>query len=156
MKFYIGGRGQGKLTAAIKDIESEYIIIDENNLTEDRLTEENLTEGKLTNDRLMSLEKLLCDIEPDEGKIYVINHLQLIVRRLILSGISEEPIYSLIDDICSHKTAVVISDEIGNGIVPLEKEDRLYRDIVGECQQKLAAGAEAVYRVYCGICQRLK
>lgn len=50
----------------------------------------------------------------------------------------------------------VVSDEIGCGIVPVAKEDRLWRDLLGEALQDLAKESDEVYRVICGCVQTLK
>ncbi|MCR5149478.1 MAG: bifunctional adenosylcobinamide kinase/adenosylcobinamide-phosphate guanylyltransferase [Eubacterium sp.] len=51
---------------------------------------------------------------------------------------------------------VVISDEIGCGIVPMEHFDRLWRDVTGKVLIRIAESAENVYRVTCGIAQKIK
>lgn len=45
----------------------------------------------------------------------------------------------------------VISDEIGCGIVPLDKENRRWREIVGRNLCILAKKSKQVWRVQCGI-----
>lgn len=52
--------------------------------------------------------------------------------------------------------AVVVCEEIGCGIVPMEREDRLWRDLTGHACKRLSGEAESVYRVICGLGQRLK
>lgn len=52
--------------------------------------------------------------------------------------------------------AVVTMDEIGYGIVPMEKNEREYREAVGHAGQLLAAYAQEVYRVVAGIAVRIK
>ena len=52
--------------------------------------------------------------------------------------------------------AIVISNEIGYGIHPLEREDRIWREQTGRALCILAEGAETVTRVICGIGQRIK
>lgn len=52
--------------------------------------------------------------------------------------------------------AVVVADEIGCGIVPMEPGDRLWRDLAGEAVQMLAREAKEVYRVIGGLPQKLK
>ena len=44
----------------------------------------------------------------------------------------------------------------GCGIVPMEKEERLWRENVGRLCCYLAERAERVYRVFCGIGTRIK
>lgn len=52
--------------------------------------------------------------------------------------------------------AVVVCDEIGMGVVPLEPEGRLWREAVGAAMCLLADRAERVTRVVCGIPVRIK
>lgn len=42
--------------------------------------------------------------------------------------------------------AVAVMDEIGCGIVPVGREERLWRDLAGEAAQTLAACSRDVYR----------
>ncbi len=51
---------------------------------------------------------------------------------------------------------IISMDEVGCGIVPVGRQDRDYREIVGRCGQLLAASAGRVYRVTCGIPVRIK
>lgn len=53
-------------------------------------------------------------------------------------------------------TLVCVTNEVGLGIVPENKLARLYRDVVGSCNQLIAARASEVYLVSCGISLRLK
>lgn len=52
--------------------------------------------------------------------------------------------------------AVVIAREIGSGVVPMSAEDRAWRERHGVALRQLAARAEHVYRVFCGIGEVLK
>ena len=52
--------------------------------------------------------------------------------------------------------AVITLDEVGCGIVPMEKSERDYREAVGHAGQMLAAAAAEVYRMQCGIAVRIK
>ena len=51
---------------------------------------------------------------------------------------------------------ILIGDEIGSGIVPVDPFERLWRDETGLFYQYLAARAELVDRVWAGIPCRLK
>lgn len=55
-----------------------------------------------------------------------------------------------------HPDCVVISDEVGNGIVPMDAFEREYRERLGRMLVEIAAKAERVERVICGIGQRIK
>ncbi|MDO4616943.1 MAG: bifunctional adenosylcobinamide kinase/adenosylcobinamide-phosphate guanylyltransferase [Lachnospiraceae bacterium] len=51
---------------------------------------------------------------------------------------------------------VLVVNEIGYGVVPMDKFDRKYRETVGRICEQLAARSEEVYRVVCGIGTRIK
>ena len=55
-----------------------------------------------------------------------------------------------------HPDSVIISDEVGNGIVPLEPFEREYRERLGRMLIEIASQADRVERVLCGIGQRIK
>lgn len=52
--------------------------------------------------------------------------------------------------------AIVCSDEVGMGIVPVDAFEREYREVVGRVHIWLAGASDEVYRVICGIGQRIK
>ncbi len=81
-----------------------------------------------------------------------------------LSG-NEQVLYDLQELDCSNQKVmqnlllekdVVICNEMGCGIVPMEKEDREKRESVGRLCVELAKEAEEVYRVYAGIGMKIK
>ena len=51
---------------------------------------------------------------------------------------------------------ILVTNEVGLGIVPENPLARRYRDLVGRCNQTLAAGADIVTLVTCGIPLHLK
>ncbi len=51
---------------------------------------------------------------------------------------------------------IVVSNELGMGIVPADEETRLYRDIHGRMNRKIASLADFVYFVCAGMPRRLK
>ena len=51
---------------------------------------------------------------------------------------------------------MIICDEIGNGIVPLDAFEREYREHTGRILIELAGKADEVVRIICGIQQRIK
>lgn len=127
MKLVIGGCAQGKL---------QYV------LHKYRLKEDAVWDGVIPNGKTLPA-----------GTI-VIDHFHLFVRRCLLnSGCPEEEIQSFIRN-CDE--CIIISDEIGNGIVPLEAFEREYRERTGRILVQLALRAEEVERVICGIGQKIK
>ena len=55
-----------------------------------------------------------------------------------------------------HPDTVIICDEVGSGIVPLDSFEREYRERLGRLLCEIAAKAERVERIVCGIGQRIK
>ena len=51
---------------------------------------------------------------------------------------------------------VIVTDEIGCGIVPAERHLREYRELTGRICTELAAVSAEVHRVLCGIGTRIK
>lgn len=84
----------------------------------------------------------------------VINHLHHWIKaRIAEDGFPEEEIFAFVED-CPN--CVIISDEVGNGIVPIEAFEREYRERTGRILVELAKKAEEVERVICGIGQKIK
>ena len=54
-----------------------------------------------------------------------------------------------------HPDTVIICDEVGSGIVPLDSFEREYRERLGRLLCEIAAKAERVERIVCGIGQRI-
>ena len=52
--------------------------------------------------------------------------------------------------------AIAVSNEVGSGVVPLDPEERAWREAVGRVGCRIAAEADEVYRVVAGIVQRIK
>ena len=51
---------------------------------------------------------------------------------------------------------VVICNSVGGGLVPIERFDREWRELVGRTCCALAAESSEVWRIFCGLPQRLK
>ena len=74
---------------------------------------------------------------------------QLFVRRLMNTDTDPE---AFTKRLCGEsKITAVIMNEIGCGIVPINKEERLWRETAGRCGCILAAHADTVVRMVCGI-----
>ena len=77
----------------------------------------------------------------------VIDNLQELIRRLLIHN--QEPLdwieNNLKDDM------LIICNEVGSGIVPMDRFERAYRDAVGDVCCALAKKAETVERICCGI-----
>ncbi len=56
----------------------------------------------------------------------------------------------------SYPERIVVSNEVGYGIVPMEAKERAWREACGRACTVLASHAEEVVRVCCGIGTKLK
>lgn len=154
MKMVIGGAYQGKLSWA-----KEHLWKTEKDLTENKKTE-------------------VCDWVDGEAcnreAIYHctgIYHFHRFIARFLnpaigldgkLSGeITENLDTDFAGDFAKdliekNPNLIVVTDEIGYGIVPLDYGERIYREQVGRVCTALAKESEEVYRVICGIGSRVK
>lgn len=127
MKLVIGGYAQGKL---------QYVLYKYNIST------------------MMVCDARLPRNVSMQSSVFVINHFHRWVKeRLLAGGNPEEEIFRFVD---KYPDCVIISDEIGNGIVPTDAFERTYREQTGRILVTLAARAEGVERVICGIGQKIK
>lgn len=167
MKLVIGGFAQGKLGYVLKSCRPrECMVLDGSllgrSLLDGRLLDESLLHGSLLDGDLSDgslLDEGLLDgnvglnEEPGE-KALVVNHLHSWIRECLLrGGHPEEEVLAFAE---RHPDCIWISDEIGNGIVPVDAFEREYRERTGRIQVMLAERAEEVVRVICGIGQRIK
>lgn len=54
------------------------------------------------------------------------------------------------------RTLIIIGNDLSKGVVPIEKNDRLWRDVTGWFYQDIAKMAERVDLVWYGVAKRLK
>ena len=140
MELYIGGFAQGQL---------EYVKCRYN---ENQKTEKLFV--KVIDCVDSHYKKMLLETECD---VLILNHLHLWVRDLLDEGMEEEKIQTtILSWIKSNPDAIVICDELGNGIVPIKKQERIWREQTGRLMIELAKQAERVERILCGLGQRLK
>ena len=69
-----------------------------------------------------------CNIE-DLENAEILNHMHLLIKRYVKEGKSTDTLIDSLYDI--NPEIIIICDEVGSGIVPLEKEDRIYREAGG-------------------------
>lgn len=132
MKLVIGGRAQGKLNYVLQHMTDEkYQIYD--------------------------------GVFPDEGELFnltrknewlIVNHFHKWVNKELKEN--RNPEEELEAFLKKGVRFVIISDEIGNGIVPVDAFEREYRERTGRMLIKLAEQADEVVRVLCGIGQKIK
>ena len=82
------------------------------------------------------------------------NRFHLFIRRWLEKGREKEELTDLILE--RQGEIVLVWDEIGCGLVPIDASDREYREAVGRICTELAAEAVRADRVICGIAKRVK
>ncbi|MGX9726578.1 MAG: bifunctional adenosylcobinamide kinase/adenosylcobinamide-phosphate guanylyltransferase [Candidatus Electronema sp. VV] len=76
-------------------------------------------------------------------------------------ALDEEHVSALTKELCQTASrrrgqVILVSNEVGLGIVPDNPAARRFRDLAGRCNQTAAAAADEVFLVCCGIPLRLK
>ncbi|MBQ9489642.1 MAG: bifunctional adenosylcobinamide kinase/adenosylcobinamide-phosphate guanylyltransferase [Lachnospiraceae bacterium] len=128
MELYLGGRAQGKLALALQRYPHAKVF-------DETCREENLS----------------------DADVVIWNHLHLFVKTWLSQEKEPTQIWEMVADLLDqHPGMVVICDEIGNGIVPMDQEERRYREETGRLLCKIAARADKVERILCGISRRIK
>ena len=153
MELYIGGFAQGKL---------EYV--------QNKKAEEAISIAMVIDCAQSDYQKTLQSIDnkiknenadvnniANVNDIVIINHLHLWVKDLLREGMEEAAVQlTILSWVATHPNTILICDELGNGIVPLEKMERIWREQTGRLMIELAKQAERVERILCGLGQRLK
>ncbi len=136
MTLIIGGYAQGKLQATLNDIK------DPKSVTIHDAPDFNADAS--------------CTAEPAQT-IIIINHFHLWVKEALKQGRNpQQEIFAFLDANEDKAEIIIISDEIGNGIVPVDAFERDYREQTGRILIELAKRADEVERIICGIKQRIK
>ena len=139
MKLIIGGLAQGKLHYVLQKEGKEQCIIFDGVLPEEGQIQEARTEAAR------------------EEKTLIINHLHHVVKRELAEKRTPEALEAYVMEFVEkHPEVILICDEIGNGIVPVDAFERTYREQTGRILIQLAQKADEVVRVLCGIGQRIK
>ena len=84
----------------------------------------------------------------------VIYGLDKFVYACVKEGLeAKELIFSHLDDL---RDSIIICDDISQGIVPLDRDEREWREAIGRCMVNLGKAADEVVRVFCGLGVRIK
>jgi adenosylcobinamide kinase/adenosylcobinamide-phosphate guanylyltransferase len=96
-----------------------------------------------------------------EAKVVVIDCITMLVANILLQGRSEELVLKEIEALIRQMdgveaTFILVTNEVGLGVVPDNELGRRYRDCLGRANQLLARHADEVYLMVAGIPLRLK
>jgi len=107
--------------------------------------------------------KDISRIVPELAKasVVIIDCLTILISNLLLAGESEKRILRKIEELLRglkkrNLTTLVVSNEVGMGIVPENKLARSFRDIAGQINQVVARLANEVYIMEAGLPMRIK
>ena len=120
-----------------------------------RLTNDKSTNNKRIADFKKAIAEEEATVDPKDEKAFkALNRKKLCIPYLeVLAGELSLPAE---DFISKYNNLIIISDEIGNGIVPIDSFERDYRERTGRLLIELAKDADKVTRVFCGIGQVIK
>jgi adenosylcobinamide kinase/adenosylcobinamide-phosphate guanylyltransferase len=97
----------------------------------------------------------------DGADVVVVDCLTLWLANLLLRGDAEERILAQVDDLVATLArapfhAVLVTNEVGMGVVPDNALARAFRDLAGIAHQRLARAADEVYVAVLGLVLRLR
>ena len=114
-----------------------------------------------TLERPLAAATALAELET--GAVALLDCLSLLVSNLLLAHEDdpapavEREVAAILDTAWERElTLIVVTNEVGMGIVPAYALGRSYRDLLGRANQQVAAAADEVYLVVCGIPVELK
>lgn len=128
MRLIIGGTNQGKLNWLLEHLT-------------DRISSSDIAEGS----------SLILDEIPSQ---LILNHLHLWIRHLLKEG--KDPSQMVRAYVDQHPDCIILCDEIGCGLVPIDSFEREWREAVGRICCYLAEQSTQVDRIFCGICTTIK
>jgi len=104
----------------------------------------------------MAVAAALAELEA--GTVALLDCLSLLVSNLLLTH-EADPAPAVDTEIAAilaaardrDLTLIVVTSEVGMGIVPAYSLGRTYRDLLGRANQQVAAAADEVYLLVCGI-----
>ena len=113
----------------------------------------------------VELARAVAEAAP--GHVVLVDCLTLWINNLLYlaaqsgTGLDEDELAGLAEELarsCRARTkpVILVTNEVGMSIVPDNALARRYRDLVGRCNQVLAAAADEVTLVACGCPMKLK
>lgn len=89
-----------------------------------------------------------CILSLPQNVECIINY-HLLIKRLMLENMDT---VKFTKKFCAeNQNAVIIMNEVGGGIIPIEKSEREWRENVGKCGCIIAKKSDTVIRMTCGI-----
>lgn len=115
-------------------------------------------QGKLDFARSLKEQAVVIDgekLNPENaGQADIVTNFHLYIKDLLEEKKNPEP--SVREILNKNRNLIILVNELGCGIVPVDSFDRNFREVNGRICCALAKEAEAVYRVTCGIGTKIK
>jgi adenosylcobinamide kinase / adenosylcobinamide-phosphate guanylyltransferase len=94
-------------------------------------------------------------------RVIVLDCMTLWLSNLLGSGVSDSDISDRVNDLLQaiHRTqshVIVVTNELGMGVVPFDAETRRFRDLAGQVNQQIGRAADRVYFVVSGCTIQMK
>ena len=136
MILVIGGAYNGKTDF----IKNKFGLSNEDFTAFDEVTNENIQEIKAVKE----LNK------------YIYNYLEALIKEN--ENCCDEELFrkNIVELLNKNDDIIIELREVGAGIVPIDKVQRIYREMLGRISCEIAQKADEVYRIVCGIAIKLK
>ena len=170
MRFVIGPACSGKSRYAAdlaKDINKKTVFIATATALDDEM-KERIRLHKISRPKSwdlieepLNLSKVLLKFKPAYDTV-LIDCVGLWISNLLMANMKdrviEKRVKELTDSILKAEAdlVIIVSNEVGAGLVPADPVSRRFRDLVGLANQTMAAGADEVIMMQAGIPVRIK
>jgi len=109
----------------------------------------------------LELSSTLKAISPKKTTVVIIDCLTLLLSNLMIAGTTERKILremeKIVKEIKRYEfSTIIVSNEVGSGIVPENKLARDFRDIAGKINQFMARQSDEAYAMISGFPIKLK
>ncbi len=106
-------------------------------------------------------DDLVSVVKEIKTKVVLLDCLSLYISKLQEKGLSEEEILENLNLFANQSrsyklTVIIVSNEVGGGIVPDNFSARKYRDLLGLANQQVASQASNVYLLVAGVPLKIK
>lgn len=107
-----------------------------------------------------NVSSILPELE-NKYEVVLVDCLGLLVSNLLADDLTDEQIHTRIRDLIeaiqkTEVTTIIVSNEVGSGIVPMNALARRFRDLVGLSNQMVAKYADEVVFMRAGIPVKIK
>ena len=112
----------------------------------ERLSELGFLDSEISDGAACSLDKAFS--------LPALYGLHMLVRRLMKS--EADPVQVVRKGLQEGEVRVVVCDEIGCGVIPMDRFERDWREQVGRILCEIAKSTPSVERVFCGVASEIK